>query len=345
MPTCSAEYLSRIAQQILEAVGSPEDLAAIVAESLVGANLAGHDSHGVIRLDGYVRLVRAGKVLPTARTQIARRHGATAVVDGALGWGQPAARLATQTAAEIAEDLGVGAVTIGACNHIGRVGEYVERIAARGLIGIALCNAGSAVTPYGGARRTMGTNPFACAIPCGPDRDPVVIDFATSIVAEGKLKMARAKGEQVPQGLILDSAGYPATDPSAFYNGGMLLPFGGHKGYALSVMIELLGGALSGNAPAPLPEYPGGNGVLIMALGITPFIAPDQLIDQARRLGDYLHATPPAPGSTEVLVPGEPEVRARRQRQANGIPLPDSVWADIQALAGDLGVTLEPQTH
>jgi uncharacterized oxidoreductase len=186
----------------------------------------------------------------------------------------------------------------------------------------------------------LGTNPFACAVPSGPDRDPILVDFATSGVAEGKLKMARAKGEMIAPGLLLNSDGQESTNPADFYSGGVLLPFGGHKGYGLSVMIELLGGALSGKAPAPLPEYGGGNGTLLLALTIGPFVPVEQFIDQTRRFEDELKATPPAEGATEVLLPGEPEMRERRRRIRDGVPIPDQVWAGIQALADELHVTI-----
>jgi uncharacterized oxidoreductase len=322
------------------AVGTPPDLAEIVADSLVEANLVGHDSHGVIRLETYIALVRSGQVQPTAQPMIAQQSGATAQVDAASGWGQPAARLATQVVGALAREHGVGAVTISNCNHIGRLGEYVAAIAAQDQIGLAMCNAGPAVAPFGGARRVLGTNPFACAVPSGPDRDPILVDFATSGVAEGKLKMARAKGEMIAPGLLLNSDGQESTNPADFYSGGVLLPFGGHKGYGLSVMIELLGGALSGKAPAPLPEYGGGNGTLLLALTIGPFVSLEQFIDQTRRFEDELKATPPAAGSTEVLLPGEPEMRERRRRIRDGIPIPDQVWAGIQALADELHVAI-----
>ncbi|MDZ4720824.1 MAG: Ldh family oxidoreductase [Roseiflexaceae bacterium] len=340
MPIFASETLVHTAQLILSAAGTPPDLAEIVADSLVEANLVGHDSHGVIRLESYVALVRAGQVQPAAQPTIVQQSGATARVDAASGWGQPAARLATQLVSRLAIEHGVGAVTISNCNHIGRLGEYVASIAAQGLIGLAMCNAGPAVAPYGGARRTLGTNPFACAVPSGPDRDPILVDFATSGVAEGKLRMARAKGEMIAPGLLLNSAGQASTDPADFYAGGVLLPFGGHKGYGLSVMIELLGGALSGKAPAPLPEYDGGNGTLFLALSIGPFISVEQFIDQTRRFEDLLKETPPAAGSSEVMLPGEPEMRERRRRIRDGIPVPDQVWVGIQSLADELQIQI-----
>src|SRR6266581_3412589 len=154
--------------------------------------------------------------------------------------------LAVDTAIELAIECNASAVTIARCNHIGRLGEYVERLALKGMVGIAMCNTGAVVAPFGGRARMLGTNPFAFAAPAGESNPPIMIDFATASVAEGKLVLARAKNEVIPLGSIIDSAGHPSVDPDAFYAGGALLPFGGHKGYGMSVMVELLGGVLSG---------------------------------------------------------------------------------------------------
>src|SRR4051812_36400888 len=195
MPIVTHESLRRICRAVAEAAGTPADIALVVSESLVDANLAGHDSHGMLRLPWYINSIRQGSLRADARAFVASRRGATAIVDGALGWGQPAARLAAATAIEIATESGIGAVTIVSCNHIGRVGDYVAAIARAGKIGMAWCNAGPAVAPYGGYQRIMGTNPFAWAAPREAGQPPLVLDFATSYVAEGKLRVARAKGE------------------------------------------------------------------------------------------------------------------------------------------------------
>src|SRR5689334_22900899 len=171
--TFSAPALQRLAESMLEAVGTPSDLANVVAESLLAANLAGHDSHGMQRIVSYVSFARSGRVAPAARATVVSHHQATATVDGQWGWGQPAARLATETAIAVAAEYGVGAVTIQRCNHIGRVGEYVETMARAGMTGIVLCNAGPAVAPYGGRERRLGTNPFAWAAPTADPERPL----------------------------------------------------------------------------------------------------------------------------------------------------------------------------
>jgi LDH2 family malate/lactate/ureidoglycolate dehydrogenase len=293
-----------------------------------------------MRLMQYLAAVRQGQVQPAARPVLLSQTQATARVDAARGWGQPAAQLATQTVIRLAQEYGVGAVTIDRCNHIGRLGEYVESISRSAMIGLAMCNTEPVVAPYGGRQRRVGTNPMAWAIPRGSGREPLLVDFATSGVAEGKLRVARDKGEQVAPGLLVDRDGHPSTEPADFYAGGALLPFGGHKGYGISVMIELVAGALSGMGPSVSAEYLGGNGTLLMALAIGHFVPVDQFTAQAEVLSDKIKATPTAEGFEEVLVPGEPEMRVRRQRLAAGISLPEQTWQDIQALASELHATL-----
>jgi uncharacterized oxidoreductase len=181
---------------------------------------------------------------------------------------------------------------------------------------------------------------MAWAIPRGPGQEPLLVDFATSGVAEGKLQVARAKGERVPPGMIIDREGHPSVEPADFYAGGALLPFGGHKGYGISVMIELVAGALSGMGPSVSPDYPGGNGTIVMAINIANFVPPQHFAAQAITLSEKIKATATADGFQEVLVPGEPEMRARRERLAAGIGLPAQTWQDIQTLASELQVTL-----
>ena len=344
MDTFTPERLEHISQVVLEAMGTPADLATIVGKALVGANLVGHDSHGVLRLPQYYGMVQHGQIHPAERASIVKQEGtgnaATAQVDGGWGWGQPAAQLATRTAIDLAKANGVGAVTINRCNHVGRLGEYVEMIARAGCIGIAFSNINPAVAAFGGRARLFGTNPIAFATPRGDGQDPVLVDYATAATAEGKLQVAKAKGEQIGPGLILDKNGYPSQDPMAFYDDGVLLPFGGHKGYGLSVMVELLGGALSGMAPSSLPEYGGGNGTLLIALNVPAFVPLEQFTRQADGLAANIKATPKAPGVKEVMVPGEPEWTTQKQRRRDGVALPPATWDAIQKLAETLKVAL-----
>ncbi len=341
MRTVPESQLRQFSAAALAAIGSAPDIAQIVADSLVEANLMGHDSHGVLRLPWYVAHARSGQVLPAARPSLVASSGATAQVDGGLGWGAPAARLAAETAIDIACTQGVAAVNIRNCNHIGRVGAYVEMIAAAGMVGIALCNASTSVAPFGGYGRLMGTNPFAMAAPGGPGEPPLVLDFATSGVAEGKLRVARAKGELIAPGVLRDTAGNETLDPAAFYLGGALQTFGQHKGSGLSMMIELLARTFGGVDPT-VPGNHGFNGTLIIAFSIPAFVPPDEFAAAAARMSAQVAANPPVAGIERVLMPGEPERLTRSTREREGIPLPEATWDSLLELAGELGLETIP---
>jgi uncharacterized oxidoreductase len=297
-----------------------------------------------MRLPSYVRSIQAGHIKPADRAEVNGRQQATATVDGYWGWGQPAARLATETAIVLAREFGVGAVTIQHCNHIGRVGEYVETMARAGMMGIALCNAGPAVAPYGGRERRLGTNPFAWAAPTADPEHPLLLDFATSVLAGGKLEVARARGQTIKPGVLLDAEGRPSISPDDFFSGGALLPFGEYKGYAMGVMVELLAGALSGAAPSSLPDYDSGNGTLMVAFNIATFQPLAQFVDYATRFAAVVRDSQPAPGSAGVLLPGDPAAETRRQRGQTGIPLPAATWQELHDLAARLGLRIDEAT-
>jgi hydroxycarboxylate dehydrogenase B len=336
--TLSGEELEQVCVQLLRAVGTPDDLARIVAQGLRDANLAGHDSHGLVRLPQYLQRAREGAVEPAARAEVQRRRGATACVSARHGWGQPAARLAARTAADIAGELGVGAVVLQDSPHVGRMSDYVELIAATGHLGMTVTNAGPNVAPFGGRDRRLGTDPIAFAIPRPDGRPPIVVDFATSVRAEGKVRVARAAGRKVPPGTLIDRDGHPSDDPEDFYAGGALLPAEGHKGYALAVAIEALGGILSGMGPAMLPDYGAGNGMFVLALEIEAFISVERFMAQVEEMAHALETAPTAPGVEQVLLPGEPERLTAARRRGDGIPIAEATWREVCAVADELGV-------
>jgi LDH2 family malate/lactate/ureidoglycolate dehydrogenase len=321
---------------LLRALGTPPDLAAEVASSLVDAQRVGHESHGVIRLIEYAGFVQSGRLDPGGRARVERQTGATAMIDGCNGWGQPACRLALATARELAGQHGVAAVTVRNCNHVGRIGEYVETLADAGLIGLAWCNAEPAVAPYAGRTRMLGTNPIAAGIPLGAGLPSFVMDFATAAAAEGKLRVARATSASIPTGLVIDAEGRPATDAEAFYNGGALVPFGAHKGYGLSVMVEMLGGALSGNHPATSPRYSFGNGVVLLVLDPAAFVGRQEFADDTAQCAQALRDSPPAVAGQPVLVPGDVEHQQRDARRSS-VPVAEQVIEELTRLADRLG--------
>jgi LDH2 family malate/lactate/ureidoglycolate dehydrogenase len=341
----AADDLVTLADRALNALGAPAGTAGQVARSLVLSNLVGHDSHGVIRLAQYAAWIADGQIRPAAAAVIARRDRAAAVVDGGWGFGQPAAQLATGLVIELAREHAVAAVTIRDCNHVGRLGEYVAELAQADLMGLAFCNSGAVVAPFGGTGRALGTNPFAWAAPGAPD-GPLVVDFSTAGVAEGKLRVAGAEGRDVAAGLIVDSRGRPTTHPADFFAGGALLPFGGHKGSGMSVMIELLGGLLTGMGTAPTAGYAGGNGTVLVGMSIAAFTGLAAYRAEAAEFCARLVAAGAGPTGGSVLLPGELEARTRRSRQAEGIPVGQGVLDLIYAITEPLGVgRLEPRAE
>ena len=341
MFTVDAGRLAEDARAIFRAAGATEENAEIVVHSLVDANLTGHDSHGVIRIPYYVKEIQEGRLDPKGSPTVVRETASTAVVDGAATFGQVGSRIAADLAIRKARDVGLAGVAAMNCHHTGRIGEWVERVAAARMVGMAVtAGEGSPrqVAPYGGAKGALGTNPIAWALPRAEARPPILLDYATSAVAQGKLQVARAKGEPVPPGSIIDSQGRPTTDVEDFFAGGLLLPFAGHKGYALAVVVQLLAVGLSGGELAT----PDARGSCLTVLAIDPgaFRPPEEFARYAETIADRLKAIPPAPGFSEVLVPGEPEARTREARSRDGIPLPERTWEAIQATARELGVAV-----
>jgi uncharacterized oxidoreductase len=210
---------------------------------------------------------------------------------------------------------------------------------AHGMIGWVTCNSSPLTAPYGGVDRVFGTNPFAFAFP--RSGQPFVMDFATSVAAEGKVRVAAAKGEPVPAGWILDRDRNPTTDPADLYDGGVLLPLGGHKGYGFLMVADLLSGALTGHGCTSLAEHWAGNGVFLMAIDIAAFCSVEELTGTVDRLSSFIKASRTAPGFDEILIPGEPESRAKAQREREGIALPETTWRELAELAGRYGLTEE----
>ena len=342
MLTLSPETLTSAASAIFEAAGTPPDIASFVADSLVGANLAGHDSHGVIHVPGYVDAIKQGRIAPAARPEVVAEGAGIVQLDGAWGFGQYTSHVCMDLAVKKAKRTQVALVTMIRASHIGRVGQWVEQAANAGLIGMAGVSFGSgpfAGTPFGGAGKVLSTNPLAIGIPL-PGPAPFVSDFATTAVAEGKLRVAKAKGIPLPDGWIVDASGRPTNDVDEFYErGGMLQMMGGHKGYALSLAVEMMSIALSGadTAPAQNGHY---NGAFFLAIDPGAIRPLEAFESAAGAICERVANVPPAPGSDGVLIPGQPEDRTRRQRRADGIELAESTWESIQATARAIGATI-----
>lgn len=335
-----ADQLRPWAQLVLESLGAPSGTASAVAHSLVEADLRGHDSHGVRRLAPYAASIREGRLDPAARPAV--QHSsvpAVARIDGAHAFGQLTARLGADEAAERAAGFGIAAAVLSRCQHVGRLGEYVERIAERGLVGFAFANADPTVAAWGGRTRLLGTNPLAWAVPVAAGTAPVVVDFATSATAEGKLAVSVATGEAIPEGLVVDRDGRSTSDPRDFYAGGALLPFGGHKGYGLGLVADIVAGLLSGTGSGSSPDYDGTFGTMLIAINVGAFLDVDDFTAEVERLRDRVHASEQAEGSRGVRVPGEPEWTTREARLASGISIAPGTVQILDDLATEQKLT------
>lgn len=330
------------------------DEAGRVAEFLMGANLTGHDSHGVIRVPRYVQWLEEGKVLAGQQATVVMESATHAVVDGNRGLGQTVAPIAVDLGIAKAKAAGLAVIALRNAGHIGRIGAWAERAAARGLVSIHMVNVGlgEIVAPFGGTQRRFGTNPLCIGVP-QPDGPLLLLDFATSVVAEGKVLVASNGGKAIPHDALVTADGQLSSDPADFYgplesgardpaNGtGAIRAFGDHKGSGIAFMCEILAGCFAGSPTAgPLPGGKRGgivNGMLSIYLDPGHFGAAG-FAQTARDFAEYVRATSPVDPALPVLVPGDTEARTRAHRMADGIPLQDITWAAIRATGDRLGV-------
>ena len=339
-----AAPLSRAVAAIVAADGSDARESALVAENLVAANLAGHDSHGVGMLPRYIAALREGGLKPNRRVRVTADAGALLALDGDSGYGQSVGLEATDLAIERAQRDGSCVMTLAHVHHLARIGHFAERAAAQGLVSIHFVNVISygRVAPFGGADGRFGTNPCTIAVPL-PGEPPFLLDFATSGVAQGKLRVAYNKREPVEPGLLIDTRGAPTTDPrfAVVPPFGAMLPFGLHKGYGLAVACELLGGALSGGGTFR-GEKAGKqrvlNGMLAVLIDPARLGTAESFAREARACLDWLRQSPAAPGFDKVRIAGEPEREMRARREREGIPVDDETWREILAAGKALGL-------
>jgi uncharacterized oxidoreductase len=320
MPNVHADELRRIGCQLFEKAGSSPADARTIVDHLVDSSLYGHDSHGQLRIYEYIGQIQNGLFDPKGQPHI-----------------------------EKARDYGVATVTLRNTSHVGRVGAYPLQIARQGLVGLVFCNAGDLgrqIAPYGGLDGKLSTNPIAFAAP-RRDADPILVDMTTSVCAEGKIRVAANKGVSLPEGCIIDAKGNPSTDPQAYLGEpkGAMLPLGGpfaYKGYCLSFIVEILGGALSGQGCAAGATVMQSNGLCIMAYNIEHFTDREAFFDELETLIAHVHTSRIDPRLGEILLPGEPEFRTASLRQKEGIPVDDTTWQRIGQAGLSLG--LDPST-
>ncbi|MDA0285120.1 MAG: Ldh family oxidoreductase [Planctomycetota bacterium] len=346
MPVFSVASLETIACRILESAGVPKHDADIVSKELSEANAVGHDSHGVMRLMQYIQMIDDGYVRLGAKIETVRSGGAFTILDANFNFGQVAATVAVEQGLELARKAGTSTVMIRNCNHVGRLGSYSQKAAERGFTSTMAVNAPGpgGVAPFGGIERRLGTNPISMSAPWGDTS--LVLDMTTSASAEGKVRVALQKGEQVPEGWLIDSQGNPTTDPQKFYDGGALLPLGGplgFKGSGMSVMIDVFGGMLSGSGICRTDLPRGANGVWMYFVDVAQFIDRDEYDALMEKYVDSLKGCRKQPGVEEILLPGEIERRRDAQRRAEGVPVPDETWRQISDLAERLGADISGQ--
>ena len=349
--TISAQHLQAQAAGIFVAAGSSAAEAQTVASNLVMANLSGHDSHGVGMLPRYVDAVLEGGLKPNTGVKTDLDLGAMLSLDGQRGYGQVVGEQAMALGMARALQQGSCIVSLSNAHHLGRIGHFAEMAVAKGLVSLHFVNVLSrpVVAPWGGADGRFGTNPCCIGVPL-KNREPFILDFATSRVAQGKMRVAHNKGVQVEPGTLIDEHGNPTTDPGVVVvpqsNGlfGALMTFGEHKGYGMAVACELLGGALTGSGTWHKPTDTSVRAVINGML--TVLIDPARLGTQARfeqeavAFVDWLQSGPVAPGFDAVQIAGEPERACRARRKVDGITVDAQTWAELVAAGAKVGVTL-----
>lgn len=352
------DQLHTFSRRLFEHLGVPPEDARQAADVLAAADLRGIDSHGVGRLRTYYDMLTLGRINPRARVQIVRETPSTATVDGDNGLGLVVGPQANRIAMDKAEAVGSGWVSVCNTNHYGIAGYYVLEALRRDLIGLSMTNSTKLVAPLWGGERMLGTNPIAIAFP-GLEEPPIVIDLATSAAAYGKIEIARRKGEPIPEGWAVDRDGHPTTSPDAMVEGGALLPLGsdrargGHKGYALAAMVDVLCCVLSGANWGPFappfalrqeePARSVGKGIghFFGAWRLDGFIEPEAF---KRQIDDWIRtfrATRPAPGTGGPLIPGDPEREAEARRRREGVPVLLPVVENLRFMARETGLPFD----
>lgn len=342
MAKFKADQLVHFTTQVFRACGAPSEEAQVVADHLVEANLLGYDTHGVIRIPQYVEAIREGVIKPGAAVSTEQETDTTAVVDGGWNFGQVVGLRAIDTGIAKAQQFHVATIVAKRCNHAGRLGAFTHRAAQNNLFAFGVCNSprhGHFVLPWGGIDGRLATNPVSFAVPCG-SAWPVVADFSTAETSEGKVRLHRNLRKPLPVGTIVDSQGGSTTDPSKFYGPprGAILPFGGNKGYrgyALSLLVEIMGGILGGSS---ITIDQAGNGLAFFIVDVRAFLPLPEFSRLMEELREYMKSSRPSPGTQEVLLPGEPDFKRREERLRLGIPIDDETWQQVLQAASATGV-------
>jgi LDH2 family malate/lactate/ureidoglycolate dehydrogenase len=350
----SATAADEFVRHLLAAHNVPEDDGATIASCLVSADLRGVDTHGICRLPGYLDRVRRGLINPRPTLKPHRVTPVAASLDGQDAFGFVVGKCAIKEAMAMARDLGLGLVTVRRSTHFGMAASYVLPAIEAGFIAMVFSNASPAMPPWGGREGLLGTNPFAVGAP-GGKLPPFLLDMSPAVAARGKIRRAERRGEQIPLGYALDGEGRPTTDPKAAL-GGVVLPVGGYKGSGLSMLMDILGGVISGAAFAgqvadqyKANDRPQDVGHFFLAIRSDLFIPADDYRDRMDTLMQRVRDCPKADGFSEILIPGEPETRYEAERRRTGIPYSAGEIAVLQEEAkragtGALAVSAKPLT-
>jgi hydroxycarboxylate dehydrogenase B len=352
--TFTAEALRRQMAAVLQAAGSSAAEARQVADNLVMANLSGHDSHGVGMIPRYIESKLEGGLQPNTSARVTLDAGSMLALDGQHGYGQVVGVQAMEMAMDRASETGSCIMALAHAHHLGRIGHFAEMAVARGLVSIHFVNVLSrpVVAPWGGADGRFGTNPCCIGVPL-KGREPFVLDFATSRVAQGKMRVAHNEGRRVPTGYLIDEHGRPTTNPGVVVvpqsNGllGALIPFGEHKGYGMALACELLGGALSGGGTwhrKPDMKREVVNGMTTILIDPNRLGTGASFEQEALAFIDWLRQSPTAEGFDALRIAGEPEREARFRREREGIVIDDQTWAEIVAAGQRVGLNDLPAT-
>jgi len=336
--------LTNFAVELFEAAKVSVDEARIVTESLVDANLRGHDSHGVVRIPDYVRQLANGELVAGAVLETLSETENALTADAHFGFGQVQTVKLIERLVPKAKQQGISCGTMLNCGHVGRLGEWTERIAADGLAGLMTVNDNGVlqcVAAPGGTAPRISTNPIAIGVPTG--NGPLCLDISTSTVANGKIKVAHLAGTQCPEGWLQDADGNPSTDPAVRFTDprGTILPMGGYKGFGLGLLLDILVGGLSGGLCPPAgPDAEGINNVLLVVWDPSRFAGRSHFLSEADKLVDYIRNSPRKPGVDAIRLPGDRANESHRERSANGIPLDAGTWHTLVKLAEKQGVAV-----
>lgn len=334
--------------------GVAEKEADFIAEHLVTSNLMGHDSHGVIRAPWYLEKIQKGEIVLGAPIEIEKETASSAIVNGHWGFGQTIAKFAMDLAIKKAETQILSCVTVHQCNHVGRLGAYTSAASSVGMVGIGMANlhgTSHCVAPYGGKDARLPTNPISIAFPRRTIPD-FLLDMTTSVVAEGKVRLQQARGKPLPEGWVIDAEGHPSIDPSRFYDAprGSLLPLGGavgYKGYALSLAVDALSGALSRASCSNPQSRRHGNACLFIALRIDAFAPLEEFQSKVDGLVDHVKSSRHMEGVESILIPGEPEYLSMQKKKREGIVLDQTTWENLcqKAREGGLAASVVSYHH